>query len=340
MWLVLGAAALVAGWAASAVSLGDTASEQTQTRAFASEVNLRAADVPGFKFISTTEREQEAFPGPLPLRVEECDGGPVVGRDSHGIGSGLALKEAPPIEITDSLVYPMHDPSSALAYIAAADSLRGLRCLQRDETRRHELAGLPGVRRRIEAVALRSPLGGSSVAGVRVWSCSPGPHPCKSRRVRSFTDRIWFATGPYVVALVFDVGVRNLANGPAPVALPDERRLVALLLGRAEGQPVTVTELIAAVEAHLGQQVTWTVQQHGRITTTCHGVLSTGLGRTTDPVPDQLGRVGFWVPYPSCGFFLDPRVLTEARERPDGRTLRVEMYGGPSFLIEAAESAT
>ena len=68
---------------------------------------------------------------------------------------------------------------------------------------------------------------------------APGAQLCSHRAVRSFTDRLWFAAGHYVVALVYIAGARNEAKGPAPVALPLERRLIALLNNRAQaGQDV------------------------------------------------------------------------------------------------------
>jgi hypothetical protein len=92
------------------------------------------------------------------------------------------------------------------------------------------------------------------------------------------------------------------------------------------------------MQARLGRRVKWSKERHGRIEHSSEGVLSTGLGRITDAVPDELGRVGFWVPYPAIGFMLDPRVVTGARE--DHGLLRVEMVEGLAFLIETVEPAT
>jgi hypothetical protein len=125
----------------------------------------------------------------------------------------------------------MRDPSVASAYITAADSTSGLGCIQREETRRSDAARVP---RKSEVVALRPPLAGAPVSGVRVWRCLTGEPTCKSSPTRSFTDRLWFAAGPYVVALVYIAGPRNEAKGPKPLALPLERQLIGLLYSRAQ----------------------------------------------------------------------------------------------------------
>lgn len=232
IWLVLGAAAALAGGCGSnAASASDTASERAEARVFASDVNLRPADAPGFKVVAGTLGENEASPGPLPRRVEECDGGPLVNGASHGVASSLLQKENNPIQTVVSAVYPMSNPSIASAYITAADSRQGQGCVQREEIRKRDASRVRG---KSEVVALRPPLRGAPISGVRVWRCLPGLQPCKGRRVRRFTDRLWFAAGPYVVALVYIAGPRNEAKGPEPLALPLERRLIALLYSRAQ----------------------------------------------------------------------------------------------------------
>ncbi len=232
IWFALGAAAaLAAGCAGSTASASDAASQQTQARAFAGEVNLRASDVPAFKVVAGTPGEQGAPPGPVPRRVEECDGGPLVNATSRGVASSLLQKSTFPIQTMVSVVYPMHSPSSAAEYVAAADSRSGLSCIQREEIRKRDAAR---VQRKSEVVALRQPLNGAPISGVRVWRCLPSAPTCKSSPVRSFTDRLWFAAGRYVVMLVYIAGPRNEANGPTPVALPLERQLVALLYRRAQ----------------------------------------------------------------------------------------------------------
>jgi hypothetical protein len=144
------------------------------------------------------------------------------------VPSALLQKQTVPIQTVLSVVYPMRDPLSASSYLRAADSRRGRGCLQRAEARKR--AALSG---KAEVVALRPPLGGASVSGVRVWKCLAGPQACKRSSSRSFTDRLWLAAGPYVVELAYIAGARNEAKGPAAVALPVERRLVALLSRRA-----------------------------------------------------------------------------------------------------------
>ena len=228
-WLALAAAAtLAAGCAGSTASANETADEQTEVRAFAGSVNLRAVDLPGFKVVLEGE---EGRPGPLDRRIELCDGGPL-GAD-RGVFSPLLQEQKVPVQTIISGVYRMRSPSIVAGYIRAADSGRGLRCIEREEV--HKRASLPaGARGKIEVSALRRPLGVPGISGVRVWSCLAGPQLCSHQAVRSFTDRLWLAAGHYVVALVYIACARNEAMGPAPVALPLERRLIALLNNRAQ----------------------------------------------------------------------------------------------------------
>jgi hypothetical protein len=233
VWLALGAAAtLAAGCASNTASASDAASKQAEARAFAGEVNLRASDIPGFKVVGGTAGEQAAPPGPLPRGVEECDGGPPADEASRGVASSLLQKSTLPIQTVVSAVFPMRDPSTAAAYIAAADSRSGLRCMQREEIHKRKAVRIKSIKS--EVVALRQPVAGAPVSGVRVWRCLPGARACKRDPVRSFTDRLWFAAGRYVVALVYIAGSYNEAKGPAPQALPLERRLIALLYSRAQ----------------------------------------------------------------------------------------------------------
>jgi hypothetical protein len=167
----------------------------------------------------------------VPRRVEECDGGPLADVASRGTASPLLQKSTFPIQTVLSVVYPMRDASVASAYVVAADSRTGLDCIQREEIRKRDAAR---VQRKSEVVALRQPLAGTPVSGVRVWRCLPSAPTCKSSPVRSFTDRLWFAAGRYVVMLVYIAGPRNEAKGPGPLALPLERRLAALLYSRAQ----------------------------------------------------------------------------------------------------------
>jgi len=210
----------------------DKPTSSPQAVAYAHVVNLRISDLPGFKLALAGESEHGDAPsGPLPRPVEECDGGPVVNGASRGVASPLFQKESVPIQTILSIVYPMRDRSIASAYIAAADGGRGLGCLQREEVRKRAASGLHG---NTEVVALAPPLAGAPVSGVRIWRCLPGSQPCRNRDDRSFTDRLWFAAGPYVVTIFYIAPAQNEAKGPEPLALPLERHLVALLYNRAE----------------------------------------------------------------------------------------------------------
>jgi hypothetical protein len=210
----------------------DKPTSSPQAVAYAHVVNLRVSDLPGFKLALAGESEHGDAPsGPVPRPVEECDGGPVVNGASRGAASPLFQKQSVQIQTIMSVVYTMRDPSIASAYIAAADDRRGLGCLQREEVRKRAASGL---HQKSEVVALRSPLAGAPVSGVRVLTCPPGSQPCETRRVRSFADRLWLAAGPYVVALFYIVPAENEAKGPDPLALPVERHLIALLYNRAQ----------------------------------------------------------------------------------------------------------
>jgi hypothetical protein len=226
--------ALIAGGVTIAMAGSGSSSApiaKTQAAAFAHAVNLGASDIPGFEIVLKGEGEHKASPGPLPRPVEECDGGPVVNGASRGIASPLLQKQSVPIQTVLSGVYPMSNASMASGYIAAADGPRGLGCLQREEIRKRAASGL---REQSEVVALRPLLGGAPISGVRVWRCLAGDQTCKSSSARSFTDRLWFAAGPYVVTLFYIAGPRNEAKGPEPIALPLERRLISLLYARAQ----------------------------------------------------------------------------------------------------------
>jgi hypothetical protein len=232
-WLALASAAtLAAGCAGSAASASETAGERAEARAFAGGVNLRPADLPGFKVVF---EDEEGRPSPLDRRIERCDGGPIVSAADHGVFSPLLQEQKVPVQTVLSGVYRMRSPSIAAAYIRAADSPQGLRCTEREEV--HKRATLPaGVRGEIEVSALRRPLGAAGASGARVWKCLAGPQPCSRSSSRSFTDRLWFAAGPYVVTLFYIAGAQNEARGQEPVALSLERRLIALLYSRAQAR--------------------------------------------------------------------------------------------------------
>jgi hypothetical protein len=210
--------------------VGETAGERAEARAFAGGVNLRPADLPRFKVMF---EDEEGRPSPLDRQIERCDGGPVVSAADRGVISPLLQQQKVPVQTVLSGAYRMKGPSSAVAYIRAADGPRGLRCIEREEIRKR--ASLPvGVRGKIEVSALHGPLGAADVSGARVWKCLAGPQPCSRSSSRNFADRLWFAAGPYVVALFYIAGAQNEAKGHEPVALPLERSLIALLNSRAQ----------------------------------------------------------------------------------------------------------
>jgi len=214
------------GCAGNAASASETASERAEARAFAATVNLRPADRPGFKVVT----EGEGSSGPLAHPIEECDGGPIVSGADRGVASPLLQRQSVPVQTVASELYRMASSSIAAGYIRAADSNRGLRCIEREEIQKRAALS-PGAPAKIEVFALRPPLGGAAISGVRIWRCLAGLQQCDN--ASGFTDRLWFAAGPYVVTLFYIADARNEAKGREPVALPGERRLIVLLHSRA-----------------------------------------------------------------------------------------------------------
>jgi hypothetical protein len=231
--LALGLAAAAGGCGDNdAASAHETAGQRAEARAFAESVNLSPADLPGSKIVNEAE---EGRPSPLDRGAETCDGGPTADLADRGEFSPLLQRQQTvPVQTVLSGVYRLASPSDATAYLEAADSGGGRRCIEREETRKR--ASLPpGARGRVQASALRGPLGAPGITGVRVWRCLTGKQPCSTREVRGFTDRLWFSTGPYVVTLFYIAVVApDEARGSASVALPLERRLIGLLHTRAE----------------------------------------------------------------------------------------------------------
>jgi hypothetical protein len=104
---------------------------------------------------------------------------------------------------------------------------------------------------------------------------------------------------------------------------------------------MTFAEIVDATRARLGQRVSLSREENGRIRRTTRGELKPGIPNTTDAIPDDQGRVGFMIERrhgpgaPAVyGVLLDPLVVIDGREDRDGRRLRIELYGGSAFIIE------
>jgi hypothetical protein len=96
---------------------------------------------------------------------------------------------------------------------------------------------------------------------------------------------------------------------------------------------MTFAEVVAALEARLGQPVEWSRVERGQIRRTQQGILSPGRWDAAElPVEDD-GRVVFRLAPGGAWFQLDPRVFAGAQEEGD-RRLRVELVGGGAFVIE------
>ncbi len=240
---LLATAFLAAGCGSNAASASVSAADWAQARAFAAQVNLKAADVPRFHTFLSLD-EPEPLPvgepaGPLKPQVERCDGGPIVDQTTPAVPSPIfqSTKDAPAGQVSRvhtvlSAVYLMSSPSVATSYIAAAQSKRGLKCIERDEARKR------AKKARVDVSTLHPPLAGAAAFGIRVGNCLTIFAACRNGRAEDVRDRLWFAAGPYVVQLAFVAGATFLTRGEReaahPVASPTERRLLALLYSRAQ----------------------------------------------------------------------------------------------------------
>ena len=92
---------------------------------------------------------------------------------------------------------------------------------------------------------------------------------------------------------------------------------------------MTFAELVAALQARLGQGVEVIVHRPGEQPRARQGALKPALDDRTQLVPDDDGRLVFRV-VQSEWYVLDPRVITDAGADPDG-LLRVEM--GPTYAL-------
>jgi hypothetical protein len=91
-------------------------------------------------------------------------------------------------------------------------------------------------------------------------------------------------------------------------------------------------EVVAAVQARLGQQVRVSFEEQGRTRRTCRGVLKLGRDGDTTADPEEDRVVVFQVAPSAHWFRLVPDLVTDAREQSN-HWLRVEM-GRSAFVIE------
>jgi hypothetical protein len=109
---------------------------------------------------------------------------------------------------------------------------------------------------------------------------------------------------------------------------------------------VTYDELVEAMRARLGTRIRVThLDKRGCTIRTNDGVLRPGGGfeeeaKGCDPpidvTADEHGGVTFRLAPAAYWFRLDPRIVVGVHQERDGMRLRVEMHGGPAFLIETA----
>jgi len=109
---------------------GEEAPSINEVQEFASKVNLRASDLPGFQPIRGLLADERTVEyGPLSPGTEKCDGGPILMGGRGGFVSPLFRKRNRATVVVSG-VYSLPDPSLASAYIAAAGSSRGRSCFR------------------------------------------------------------------------------------------------------------------------------------------------------------------------------------------------------------------
>ena len=229
------------GYGKSSPTASGAATAATRTaRAFASEVNLRAADVPGL--VATKPlTEPTTTPGPLGSAVGSCAGGVVSAGEAmrapsqrfrrnfvNGRGEHVTLSLFP-LESAQSVVYVMASPASASREPASIDNARTRGCLerrlaaQRGGKEANELAF-----RQIAVAALSSPLRDVSSYWLRWNACSVAFLPsCTRGHSEQVEDYLGFVVESALITL-HATGVSHRF----PTAT--ERRLLFRLHSRAE----------------------------------------------------------------------------------------------------------
>ncbi len=184
---------------------------EAQLVVYAHAVNLRVADLPEAVARGSAETvKHRRSESPLLRCTGLTSAQNVLAIASRSLnGSGGVFQSA---------VLAMPSTAVATAYVAAFNTSRGRKCLERT---------VSGTQAKvISAVPLAVPVGPGSV-GVRtlVRFGSPGSP-------RLYIDEFFFVVGPTVVSLLTSYGEK-----PAPLAI--ERRLLSLLYSRAEAHKLS-----------------------------------------------------------------------------------------------------
>jgi hypothetical protein len=245
---------LLGGCGAANRPAGDISATRTQApagvptkaaaKAYARAVNLRAADLPSMK-ISGSEGESEGLP--FGAGVNRCGGAitqedeitarisplfisrPVRERD---VSPGLSLTIAP-TEGIYSKVYVLRSEALAQRAARAAASPRTWACLNaRRLADRAELAGEPFVGRvEFSPLPQLAVLPGVPVYGYRESGTLPRAFGDGRGRPPVYVDVVGFSLGASDIVL-------RVRSTPRPADAVAERRLVELLLARAQTQPL------------------------------------------------------------------------------------------------------
>lgn len=219
-----------------------TAFTKAQAIAYADAVNLRAGAVPGF-LGGLLPHKREITHGPFGGAMERCDGGvvggEVIGIISQGFTRDIARRAPPSAQLSlasdeevQSAVFLTGSASLASREFAAIDSARARPCLKRlyeEETATKVRKGASAEKplfSHVEISALRSPLRGVSVYGLRMTA--PVALSGTKGHFIYYQDSFGFVIGPALITL----SVAGYDPGVLPSAT--ERRLLALLYQRAE----------------------------------------------------------------------------------------------------------
>lgn len=238
IWIVLGAAVTLVGGcggSSSASSTGESAPLSHRAVAYATAVNLRAADVPGLA--ASRVRLKNTRHGGLDP-VEGCDGGG--GQKVTGIisprffasldhGGVLTLL---PLEAVQSTVFPAVSPVIASRALQAVVSTRGRACLKQSQgsaESQAEHGPREPVFTQIEVSAPPSPLRNVRVYGLRTTAKSDFG---TTGRSNYYEDFFAFMVGSSVITL-------NATGDPHPFPAGTERRLLSLLYSRAEAHKLS-----------------------------------------------------------------------------------------------------
>jgi hypothetical protein len=239
--LVLAVTAMVlvgCGGSSSASSTGESAPLSLRAVAYANAVNLRAADVPGLAALRLRVKTPKTRHGWLDP-VEGCDGGggqKVTGITSPNFFASLdhgGLLTLLPLEVVQSTVFPAVSPATASRALQAAVSARGRACFKQffdsAESQGGDRSREP-VFTQIEVSAFPSPLRNVRVYGLRTTAKSD--FGTTKGRSDYYEDFFAFIVGSTVITL-------NATADPHPVPAATERRLLALLYGRAKAHKLS-----------------------------------------------------------------------------------------------------